>query len=107
MKVLHSFLFFSISYAGGTSDLMFKILKAQAKAGDIPVLLTGSYKFDQKLFSDLENVEIIKSKSMLDFAGFSIMPGLFFQLIYNRKKIRRCAYAYISNISINDPLHFL
>lgn len=86
MKVLHSFLFFSISYAGGTSDLMFKILKAQAKAGDTPVLLTGSYKFDQKLFSDLENVEIIKSRSILDFAGFSIMPGLFFQLFYNRKK---------------------
>ena len=40
MRILHSYLFFSIKYAGGTSDLMFKILKAQAKVGTRPVLLT-------------------------------------------------------------------
>ncbi len=86
MRVLHSFLFFSINFAGGTSDLMFKILNAQSKASKSPVLLTGDYKFDKMLFSQLENVEIIKSRSYFDRMGFSVMPSLIFQLIINRKK---------------------
>ena len=37
MRILHPFVFFSIKFAGGTSDLMFKIAKAQKKAGLEPV----------------------------------------------------------------------
>ncbi len=48
MKILHSFILFSIEIGGGTSDLMFKICKAQAKAGLLPTILSGDYKFDKK-----------------------------------------------------------
>ena len=46
MKILHAFVFFSIKHAGGTSDLMYKIAKAQKKAGLSPIILSGDYKFD-------------------------------------------------------------
>jgi len=86
MKVLHSYLFFSIKFAGGTSDLMYKILKAQSKNGQKPVLLTGDYRFDYELFEKLNNVELVKSKSFFDATGFSIMPLLLIDLIRNRTK---------------------
>ena len=86
MRILHSYLFFSIKYAGGTSDLMFKILKAQAKVGTRPVLLTGDHMFDEALFGKLSGVELIKVPSFLDKQGFSLMPTLLFSLIFNRKK---------------------
>ena len=84
MKILHSYLFFSIKYAGGTSDLMCKILRAQAASGANPVLLSGDYKFDETLFRSLDGVKCIKVKSYFDKQGFSIMPFLFFALIKNR-----------------------
>ena len=86
MNVLHSYLFFSIKFAGGTSDLMYKILKAQSKNGQNPVLLTGNYRFDSELFENLSNVEIIKSKSFFDNLGFSIMPFLLIDIKKNRSK---------------------
>ena len=49
MKILHAFIFFSIKHAGGTSDLMYKIAKAQKKAGLSPIILSGDYKFDYDL----------------------------------------------------------
>jgi len=84
MKILHSYVFFSIKFAGGTSDLMFKILKAQADDGSEPVLLTGDYKFDSDLFETLKGVKCIKSKSYFDKMGFSIMPFLFWDLFKHR-----------------------
>ena len=57
MKILHPFLFFSIKYAGGTSDLMFKIAKAQHKKGLKPIILSGNYMFDNELREKLPNVE--------------------------------------------------
>ena len=86
MRVLHSFIFFSIKFAGGTSDLMFKILKAQAKSGGEPLLLTGDYKYDEDLFKQLSKVKCIKSASYFDQSGFSIMPTLIFSLIINRNE---------------------
>ena len=65
---------------------MYKILKAQSKNGQNPVLLTGNYRFDSELFENLSNVEIIKSKSFFDNLGFSIMPFLLIDLIKNRSK---------------------
>lgn len=85
MRILHSYLFFSIKFAGGTSDLMFKILKIQSKTSD-PVLLTGDYKFDANLFNQLNNVSIIKTRSFFDGLGLSIMPGLPLALWSNRHK---------------------
>tara|TARA_B100001939_G_scaffold272971_1_gene240775 strand:- start:57 stop:1199 length:1143 start_codon:yes stop_codon:yes gene_type:complete len=80
MRILHPFVFFSIKFAGGTSDLMFKIAKAQKKAGLEPIILAGNYKYDQELADRLDGVECIAVNSWFDKYGFSIMPGLFFLL---------------------------
>lgn len=76
MKILHPFLFFSIKYAGGTSDLMFKIAKAQHKKGLKPIILSGNYMFDNELREKLPNVEFKILNSYFNKLGFSIMPGL-------------------------------
>lgn len=76
LKVCHAYLFFSIKFAGGTSDLMFKLCKAQAKQGLQPTIYTGDYKFDHELAAKLKNVNFRICKSYLDKQGFSIMPGL-------------------------------
>ncbi len=80
MRILHPFVFFSIKFAGGTSDLMFKIAKAQKKAGLEPIILAGDYKYDKELAERLDGVECIAVNSWFDKYGFSIMPGLFFLL---------------------------
>jgi len=80
MRILHPFIFFSIKFAGGTSDLMYKIAKAQEKAGLEPIILAGSYKFDQELADSLKGVECISVKSWLDKWGLSLMPSLIFIL---------------------------
>jgi glycosyltransferase involved in cell wall biosynthesis len=76
MKICHAFIFFSIRFAGGTSDLMYKICKAQIKQGHLPVIYSGDYRFDQELADKLRGAEFRVEKSWLDKAGFSIMPGL-------------------------------
>ena len=76
MKICHAFIFFSIRFAGGTSDLMYKICKAQIKQGHSPVVYSGDYRFDQDLADKLVGAEFRIEKSWLDKAGFSIMPGL-------------------------------
>ena len=76
MKICHAFILFSIRFAGGTSDLMYKICKAQIKQGHSPVVYSGDYRFDQDLADKLAGAEFRIEKSWLDKAGFSIMPGL-------------------------------
>ena len=76
MNILHAFLFFSIRFAGGTSDLMFKICKAQEKQGHRPAIYSGDYKFDRDLSKKLPKTRFKVTKSWLDREGFSIMPNL-------------------------------
>lgn len=80
MKICHAFLFFSIKFAGGTSDLMYKICKAQIKQGQDPCILTGNHNFDQQLAETIPQVRFEVVKSYLDKEGFSIMPSLPFIL---------------------------
>ena len=49
MNIYHAYLFFSIRFAGGTSDLMFKICKAQEKQGHKPTVISGHHEFDDAL----------------------------------------------------------
>ncbi len=76
MKILHNFIVFSIEVGGGTSDLMYKICKAQVKAGLKPTILSGSYKFDKKLAKTLDGVDFHVEKTWFHKQGFSLMPGL-------------------------------
>ncbi len=76
MKILHAYLFFSIRFAGGTSDLMFKIAKAQEKQGLNPIVYSGDYKFDYDLSRQLPKTRFKVINSFMDKQGFSIMPSL-------------------------------
>ena len=76
MKILHSFILFSIEIGGGTSDFIYKICKAQAKAGLKPTILTGSYAFNKELANTLNGVDFHVEKTWLHKQGFSLMPGL-------------------------------
>jgi len=87
MKILHAFVFFSIKHAGGTSDLMFKIAKAQKKAGLSPIILSGDYKFDYELADNLHGVDFVICKSFFDKFGFSIMPSMIWKLFSIRKDV--------------------
>lgn len=76
MRVLHAFIFFSIKFAGGTCDLMYKLVKAQAKAGLKPIINAGNHQFDAELAATIPEVEFWTEPSWLDKSGFSLMPGL-------------------------------
>ena len=76
LSILHAFIFFSIKFAGGTSDLMFKICKAQVKQGNKPTIYSGDYCFDKELADSLQGVEFKVVRSFLNKFGFSIMPHL-------------------------------
>jgi len=87
MNILHAFVFFSIKFAGGTSDLMFKICKAQEKQGHHPVVYSGDFRFDNDLARALPGTRFKVVKSWLDKQGFSIMPGLKKTLESDRENI--------------------
>ncbi len=76
MKILHSFILFSVEVGSGTTDFMYKICKAQVKAGLKPTILSGSYAFDQALADTLDGVGFHVEKTWLHKQGFSLMPRL-------------------------------
>lgn len=76
MRILHSFILFSVEIGGGTSDFIYKICKAQTKAGLKPEVLCGSYAFDNELANSLDGVGFHVQKTFFHKSGFSIMPGL-------------------------------
>ena len=84
-KIFHVFPFYSIKFAGGTSDLMHKICTAQKISGKEPIILTGNYKVDYEMIAEA-TYQVTLFKSFLDRSGFSIMPGFFFYLLKNSKK---------------------
>jgi glycosyltransferase involved in cell wall biosynthesis len=86
MKILHAYLFYSIKFAGGTSDLMHKIMKAQIKAGHNPKILTGNYNIDASLLNEIGIDNVIVMKSFFDKFGLSIMPILPIWCFLNIKK---------------------
>lgn len=85
MKVLQAYIFFSIKFAGGTSDLMFKLCKALQKKDIKNTILCGSYKFDKNLSLKLKKTEFKVFNSYLDKFGFSITPGYIFFLLKELK----------------------
>ncbi len=86
MKILHSFIVFSIEIGSGTTEFMYQICKAQAKAGLKPTILSGNHGFDKKLASTLDGVNFQVIKTLFHRQGFSIMPDL---IIWCRKNLRK------------------
>ena len=74
MNICHAYLFFSIRFAGGTSDLMFKICKAQEKLGHKPIVYSGHYEFDHDLAKlQIQNFALF---GLIWINLASIMPSL-------------------------------
>ena len=66
IKVVHSFNWFSIKKAGGTSDLMFKIVKSQEKHQELlPTILTSDDNLDYDLKNKLLKTNFIISKTII------------------------------------------
>ena len=65
INVLHVYLFFSIKYAGGTSDLMYKIIKNQEKTDVTPSIITGDHNIDYELINKLSKTNFYIFKSFL------------------------------------------
>jgi glycosyltransferase involved in cell wall biosynthesis len=106
MKILHSYLFYSIKFAGGTSDLMFKLHKAQLKYNIDSFILTGNYKLDANLVKLSNDNKVIVFNSFLDKYGFSIMPGLFFWGLFNIRKFD-LVHMHVYRTYQNIILYFL
>ena len=85
MKIIHPFIFYSVKFAGGTSDLMYKIAKAQTDAGNKVEIWTGDYNIDMDLV-DNSPFKVQIFKSFLDRVGLSIMPYLLIYALFNLKK---------------------
>ena len=55
IRVLHAFIWFSISKGGGTCDLINKLAIAQQKRNDIvPIIFSSKNHFDKKLAMNLD-----------------------------------------------------
>lgn len=85
MKILQAYIFFSIKFAGGTSDLMFKLCKALEKKNIKNTVLCGSHQFDSDLSKKLKNTSFVVCRSFFDNLGFSITPGYINYLYKNLK----------------------
>ena len=86
MNVLQAYIFFSIKFAGGTSDLMFKLCKALEKKNIKNTVLCGSFEFDQDLAKRLKNTKFKVCKSYFDRFGLSITPEY---IIYLKNNLRK------------------
>lgn len=86
MKILHSFIVFSIEIGSGTTEFMYQVCKAQAKIGLKPTILSGDHGFDKILAGTLDGVNFQVIKTWFHKQGFSIMPDLF---IWCRKNLQK------------------
>lgn len=87
MNILHAFPLFSIQHGGGSCDLIYKLVKAQHKAGLSPSVYCGDFEYDYDLAISAKGVPFIINKSRLHSLGFSLMFGLKASLEKNRHSI--------------------
>jgi len=75
MRILHAFLFFSVSTGGGTTDHLYKLARAQSLRGHEVTIYTGDYGLDPSYVRSLNGVRVRVFRSWLN-SGFYVMPGL-------------------------------
>ncbi len=85
MNILHVFPFFSVKYAGGTCDFIYKLAKAQQQRGHNVTIYTGDYKLDQEYANSLKGVAIQSFPSFLNIFRLYIMPSLIAETKRNLK----------------------
>lgn len=105
MKILQAYIFFSIKFAGGTSDLMFKICKALEKKSVKNTVLCGSHQFDKDLSKKLKNTSFIVCRSFFDKLGFSITPG-YINYLYKNLKYFDIVHMHVYRTFQNIVIYF-
>jgi glycosyltransferase involved in cell wall biosynthesis len=75
MRILHAFLFFSVRTGGGTTDLLYKLARAQASRGHEVTIYTGDHGLDLSYVRSLSGVRVRAFRSWMN-CGFYLMPGL-------------------------------
>ena len=88
IKVLHAFIWFSISKGGGTCDLMYKLAKAQEKRDDLkPIIYSSNQYFDQKLKNKLNNTVFILSNKLINLFNLNLNTPSFKKIFTNKPDI--------------------
>ena len=73
IKVIHAFIWFSISKGGGTCDLINKLATAQQKRNDIvPIIFSSKNHFDKKLAMNLDKTSFILSNNLLNLFNLNL-----------------------------------
>lgn len=105
MKILQAYIFFSIKFAGGTSDLMFKLCKALEKKNVKNTVLCGSHQFDKDLSKKLKNTSFVVCRSFFDKLGFSITPG-YINYLYKNLKYFDTVHMHVYRTFQNIVIYF-
>ena len=88
IKVLHAFIWFSISKGGGTCDLMYKLAKAQEKRDDLkPMIHSSNEYFDQNLKNNLKNTVFILSNKLVNLFNLNLNSPSFKKIFTNKPDV--------------------
>ena len=88
IRVLHAFIWFSISKGGGTCDLINKLATAQQKRNDIvPIIFSSKNHFDKKLAMNLDKTSFILSNNLLNLFNLNLNSPSFIKIFKNKPDI--------------------
>ena len=88
IKVLHAFIWFSISKGGGTCDLIFKLARAQQKRDDLsPIIYASRDHLDENLKKKLNQTVFILSNKFLNLFNLNLNNPSFIKIFINKPDI--------------------
>jgi glycosyltransferase involved in cell wall biosynthesis len=88
IRVLHAFIWFSISKGGGTCDLINKLAIAQQKRKDlVPIIFASKDYFDRKLKKNLDKTSFILSINLLNLFNLNFNSPSFIKIFKNKTDI--------------------
>ena len=103
IKVLHAFIWFSISKGGGTCDLMYKLAKAQEKRDDLkPMIYSSNEYFDQNLKNNLKNTVFILSNKLINLFNLNLNSPSFKKIFTNKPDV---IHMHFSRVTTNVFLY--
>ena len=76
ITVAHPFIWFSIKKAGGTSDLMYKLIKSQERHSQIqPIVVSTSDNIDNDLIAKLNKTKFIITKNLIKILNINYVQS--------------------------------
>ena len=78
IKVLHAFIWFSISRGGGTCDLIYKIVKSQEKESDLkPIIYASKEHLELNLVEGLKKTIFILKDNIIKLFNLNLISPAF------------------------------